>query len=143
MRKIVVFVSASVPVLFRGKKICFSLCEILKLLRLIRRFEQYMKGFECYCDADFSGNWNKAFAPVDPSTAKSRSGWIIFYAGRLEEINRRNCTIWIFLALIFLLEIIAMVKVKDCVNKYNYEIIWICFIFTYFFEDFQIILLHF
>jgi hypothetical protein len=39
------------------------------------------KGFECYCDADFSGNWNKAFAPVDPSTAKSRSGWIIFYAG--------------------------------------------------------------
>ena len=39
------------------------------------------KGFECYCDADFSGNWNKALAPIDPSTAKSRSGWIIFYAG--------------------------------------------------------------
>jgi hypothetical protein len=39
------------------------------------------KRFECYCDANFSGNWNKAFAPVDPSTAKSRSGWIIFYAG--------------------------------------------------------------
>jgi hypothetical protein len=38
------------------------------------------KGFECYCDANFSGNWNKAFAAVDPSTAKSRSGWIIFYA---------------------------------------------------------------
>ncbi len=29
------------------------------------------KGFECYCDADFSGLWNKAFASVDPSTAKS------------------------------------------------------------------------
>jgi hypothetical protein len=39
------------------------------------------KGFECYCDADFSGNWNKEFAQVDPSTAKSRSGWIVFYAG--------------------------------------------------------------
>jgi hypothetical protein len=26
--------------------------------------------------------WNKTFAPVDPSTSKSRSGWIIFYAGR-------------------------------------------------------------
>jgi hypothetical protein len=39
------------------------------------------KGFECYCDSDFSGLWNKEFAPVDPSTAKSRSGWIIFYAG--------------------------------------------------------------
>ena len=39
------------------------------------------KGFECYCDADFSGNWNKTFADVDPSTAKSRSGWVVFYAG--------------------------------------------------------------
>ena len=39
------------------------------------------KGFECYCDSDFSGLWNKEFASVDPSTAKSRSGWIIFYAG--------------------------------------------------------------
>jgi hypothetical protein len=39
------------------------------------------KGFKCYCDADFSGNWNREFAPVDPSTAKSRSRWIIFYAG--------------------------------------------------------------
>ncbi len=29
------------------------------------------KEFECYCDADFSGNWNKKFAFVDPSTAKS------------------------------------------------------------------------
>ena len=39
------------------------------------------KGFECYCDADFSGNWNKRFAHKDPSTSKSRSGWIVFYAG--------------------------------------------------------------
>ena len=39
------------------------------------------KGFECYCNADFSGNWNRLFAEVDPSTAKSRSGWIMFYAG--------------------------------------------------------------
>jgi hypothetical protein len=39
------------------------------------------KGFDCYCDADFSGNWNRAFAHDDPSTAKSRSGWIIYYAG--------------------------------------------------------------
>jgi hypothetical protein len=31
--------------------------------------------------AYFSGLWNKALAPVDPSTSKSRSGWIIFYAG--------------------------------------------------------------
>jgi hypothetical protein len=38
-------------------------------------------GFECYCDANFSGNGNKAFASVDPSTAKLQSGWIVFYAG--------------------------------------------------------------
>ncbi|KAL7465176.1 hypothetical protein ACHAXS_005512 [Conticribra weissflogii] len=38
------------------------------------------RGFDCFCDADFSGNWNKLLAPTDPSTAKSRSGWIIFYA---------------------------------------------------------------
>ena len=39
------------------------------------------RGFDCYCDADFAGNWNRSFAQHDPSTAKSRSGWIVFYAG--------------------------------------------------------------
>ncbi len=39
------------------------------------------KLFECCCDSDFSGLWNKEFTPVDPTTAKSQSGWIIFYAG--------------------------------------------------------------
>ena len=38
------------------------------------------KGFECYCDADFAGNWNKAFATTNPGTDKSCSGWVIFYA---------------------------------------------------------------
>ncbi len=40
-----------------------------------------MKGFECYYDSNFSGNWNREFAPMDPSTTKSQSRWIIFYAG--------------------------------------------------------------
>ena len=39
------------------------------------------KGFKDYVDADFSGLWNRIEAPTDPSTAKSRAGWIIFYAG--------------------------------------------------------------
>ena len=41
------------------------------------------KGFQYYCVADFSGNWNKSLAARDPATSKSRSrsGWIIFYAG--------------------------------------------------------------
>jgi len=36
--------------------------------------------FECYCDADFAGGWNREEAPNDPSTAKSRSGYVIMYA---------------------------------------------------------------
>jgi hypothetical protein len=35
---------------------------------------------ECYADADFSGNWNKSTAMDDPSTAKSRTGYIVTYA---------------------------------------------------------------
>jgi hypothetical protein len=29
------------------------------------------KGFECYCEAEYSGNWNKHLAPFDPISAKS------------------------------------------------------------------------
>ena len=36
--------------------------------------------FDCFCDADFCGNWDRVNADVDPSTAKSRSGYIITYA---------------------------------------------------------------
>jgi hypothetical protein len=42
---------------------------------------QLDKGFECYCNVDFSGNWNKLFADVNPSTSKSCSRWVVFYAG--------------------------------------------------------------
>jgi hypothetical protein len=38
------------------------------------------QGFRVYADADFSGNWIKNYPAIDPSTAKSRSGWIITYA---------------------------------------------------------------
>ena len=38
-------------------------------------------GLEVYADADFVGNWNRATAEHDFSTAKSRSGWIIFVHG--------------------------------------------------------------
>lgn len=36
--------------------------------------------FECFVDADFVGNWNRATAHEDPSTAKSRTAFIIRYA---------------------------------------------------------------
>jgi hypothetical protein len=37
--------------------------------------------FDCWVDADFVGNWNRVTADVDPSTAKSRTAYIISYAG--------------------------------------------------------------
>ena len=38
------------------------------------------KGFECYVDADWAGNWNKDY-PTDPSCAYSRTGYLVTYAG--------------------------------------------------------------
>ena len=65
-----------------GEAILYLVCYLKKTCDLGIRFKPNVeKGFECYCDADFSGNWNKSFADVDPSTAKSRSGWVVFYAG--------------------------------------------------------------
>jgi Reverse transcriptase (RNA-dependent DNA polymerase)/GAG-pre-integrase domain len=36
--------------------------------------------FDCYCDADFCGLWNKDIAEHDSSTARSRSGFLVLYA---------------------------------------------------------------
>jgi hypothetical protein len=65
-----------------GEAILYLIRCLKKICDLGLRFKpDSTKGFECYCDADFSGLWNKAFAPADPSTSKSQSGWIIFDAG--------------------------------------------------------------
>jgi hypothetical protein len=37
--------------------------------------------FTCYCDADFAGLWNKETAQFNSMTAKSRSAYIVMYAG--------------------------------------------------------------
>jgi hypothetical protein len=39
------------------------------------------KSFEVHVDCDFAGNWVKEDAMADPSTAKSRTGYIISYGG--------------------------------------------------------------
>jgi hypothetical protein len=39
------------------------------------------KSFEGYADADFCGLWNKDTAMDDPSTSKSRTGYVIRFAG--------------------------------------------------------------
>jgi hypothetical protein len=39
------------------------------------------QSLECYSDADFAGNWNKIESEFNRDTARSRSGYIIKYAG--------------------------------------------------------------
>ena len=39
------------------------------------------KSIEVYADADFSGNWNKLNTEHDVSAAKSRTSYLILYAG--------------------------------------------------------------
>jgi hypothetical protein len=39
------------------------------------------KSLECFVDSDFSGNWHKEDAATDMDTARSRTGYIISYAG--------------------------------------------------------------
>jgi hypothetical protein len=36
---------------------------------------------ECYADADFSGNWRRDIAEKDKTTAQSRTGFVILFAG--------------------------------------------------------------
>jgi hypothetical protein len=62
-----------------------AIIYIVKYLKATRHIGLHFKpdaskGFQCYCNADFAGNWNKELAETDPSTAKSRSGWVVFYA---------------------------------------------------------------
>ena len=42
---------------------------------------QSSKSFDVFADADFVGNWHKMTAAHDSSTAKSRTGYVINYAG--------------------------------------------------------------
>jgi hypothetical protein len=39
------------------------------------------KPLECYADASFGGDWNRATASYDTSTAKSRTGYVLLYCG--------------------------------------------------------------
>jgi hypothetical protein len=55
-----------------GEAILYLVHYLKKMRNLELKFKpDPKKGFECYCDADFSGNWNREFAHVDPSPAKS------------------------------------------------------------------------
>ncbi len=59
------------PIQSHGEAILYLVCYLKKMRNLGLKFKpDPKKGFKCYCDADFSGNWNKAFVAVDPSNAK-------------------------------------------------------------------------
>ncbi len=63
---------SSDPRKLHGKAILYLVCYLKKTCNLGLHFKpDPSKGFECYCNADFSRLWNKAFASVDPSTAKT------------------------------------------------------------------------
>ena len=90
------------------------------------------KGFECYCDADFSGNWNKEFAQIDPSTAKSRSGWIVFYAGcpvcwasKLQSQVALSTTEAEYIAMSMALgDVIPVMNLIDEMKNKDFQVIW-------------------
>ena len=64
-----------------GEAARYLVCYLKKTCDIGTCFQSDCKKyFECYCNTNFSGAWNKQFAHSDPSTAKSRRGWIIFYA---------------------------------------------------------------
>ncbi|KAL7484860.1 hypothetical protein ACHAW6_010466, partial [Cyclotella cf. meneghiniana] len=72
---------ASSPRKEHGKAILYIVWYLIKNHNLGLHFKpDSSKGFYCYADVDFSGEWNRDFAETDPSTAKSRSGWFILYA---------------------------------------------------------------
>jgi Reverse transcriptase (RNA-dependent DNA polymerase) len=76
---------------------CARFCQDPKVehTKAVKLIVRYLKGthdkgimccpntesFNCYCDADFAGNWNPEIAEEDSVTARSRTGYVVMYAG--------------------------------------------------------------
>jgi hypothetical protein len=56
--------------------------SLLPRIRVYCFFPDASKSFAVHVDCDFAGNWVKEDAMNDPSTANSRTGYIISYGGR-------------------------------------------------------------
>jgi hypothetical protein len=93
---------------------------------------QLDKGFDCYCNTDFSGDWNKSFADVDPSTSKSCSGWVVFYAGcpiilasRLQSHTALSTTEAEYIAMsMALCDIIPIMDLIQEMKDHHITVIW-------------------
>ena len=89
------------------------------------------KSFEVYADADYCGNWTKEFCETDPSTAKSRSGWIIFYAGcpitwasKMQTHVATSTTMAEYIALSSALrDLIPLMELMDEIKERGHEIV--------------------
>ena len=60
------------------KRICRYLTGMLDKGLILQ--PDLTKGFECYVDADWAGNYNKSYVD-EPSIAFSRTGYVVYYAG--------------------------------------------------------------
>ncbi|KAL7487913.1 LOW QUALITY PROTEIN: hypothetical protein ACHAW6_013485 [Cyclotella cf. meneghiniana] len=97
------------------------------------------KGFQCYCNTNFGGNWNKEFAATDPSTAKSRSKWSaacpIIWASKLQPQVALSMTQNKFIAMsIALCDIIPLMELiremmEHKVDITNMQLYVICKVF--------------
>jgi hypothetical protein len=63
---------SSNPWELHGEAALYLVCYLKKTREIGTRFQpDCTRGFECYCNANLSGAWNKQFAHRDPSTEKS------------------------------------------------------------------------
>ena len=89
------------------------------------------KSFECFADTDYCGNWYRSFAETEPSTAKSRSGWIISYAGcpiiwasKLQTHVATSTTMAEYIALSSALrDVIPIMELMDELKDRGYDLI--------------------
>lgn len=92
---------------------------------------QSNKSIECYADADFSGNYIKHTAADDPSTAKSRTGYIITFAGvpiiwksKLQtQVALSSCEAEYIALSDSLLEVKPMMALLDEMKSYGFDVV--------------------
>ena len=86
--------------------------------------------FDCWVDADFAGNWQQCDAHVDPMTSKSRSGWLVRFAGapitwasKMQTITAMSTTEAEYIALsTSLREVIPMMGMLQEAREHGFQV---------------------